>query len=285
MSLARQAYEHARAGRVAEALNGLREAARLAPANALYRSALGGLLEKQGRLEEAVQEFGAAAQLDAQFGQRWETVSLDWGAELARAGRFRTGLPFARQTAARFPESSRVAIMWGLFLTRNQQNLAAVGAYQRAVTLSPDSPEANVGLGIAQTNAGLTAKAVVTFQDGLRRFPRDATHRQAYGVLLVKLFETGKASAASEATAMLESALAIDSSLAEPHYQLGALALERGDAHGAEARFATAASLGLDDTRLHYAWARTLRRLDRAAEADAHLQLFRLRKAAVEAAQ
>lgn len=285
MKLARQAYDDARAGRMAEAITGLREAARLAPGNALYHSALGGLLEKQGSLEEAVAEFGAAARLDAQFRDRWEAVSLDWGAELARAGRFRTGLPFAQQTAAQFPQSSRAAIMLGLFLTRNQQNLAAVDAYRRAVLLSPDSPEANVGLGIAQSNAGLSADAATTFADGLRRFPRDATHRQAYGVLLVKLFETGKVSAAAEATAMLESALKIDASLAEPHYQLGALALARGDVSAAEERFSTAASLGLDDARLHYAWARALRRLNRGADAEEHLNLFRARKAAAEAAR
>ncbi len=278
MKLARQAYEAAREGRVEEAVNGLREAARLAPANALYRSALGGLFEKQGKLEEAVEEFGVAARLDPQFRERWEAVSLEWGAELARARRFRSGLAFAQQTAARFPQSARAAIMQGLFFTRNQQNLAAVDAYRRAVTLAPDSPEANVGLGIAQSSAGMLPEAAATFEDGLRRFPRDATHRQAYGVLLVKRFETGEAEAAARAAAMLDSALLIDGTLAEAHYQLGALALAGGDASAAVAKFASAAALGLDDARIYYAWARALRRLGRGGEADEHLTLFRARK-------
>ena len=285
MRLARQAYEDARAGRVEEAAAGLREATRLAPGNALYRSALGGLLEKRGRLEEAVAEFGEAARLDSKFRTRFESVSLDFGAQLAHAGRFRSGLPFAKATAQRFPESARAAIMLGLFLTRNQQNLAAVEAYRRAVTLAPELPEANVGLGIAQSNAGLTAEAAATFEDGLRRFPRDAMHRQAFGVLLVKLAETGQAGAAAQAARMLESALALDATLAEAHYQLGALSLANGDASAAQARFSRAAALGLDDARLHYAWARALRRLNRGSEADEHLAIFQAQKAASEAAR
>lgn len=317
MALARQAYEAARAGKTEEAVAKLREAARLAPANALYRSALGGLFERQGKLVAADAEFTAALKLDpknpalllksamtgAQLRQfeaarasllalsgiqpenaaareALETVSLDWGAELAGLRRYRAGLALARDTVARFPKSARAFLMLGLFESRNQQNLAAVAAYQRAWELDP-SPEASVGLGIAQSAAGLLAESRRTIESGLRKFPRDAAHHQAYGVLLVKLAESG-AARQSEARTALEAALRLDPALTEPHYQLGNLALAQDDAADAVRHFEAAAKGGLDDSRIHWAMSRALRRLGNGTEAARHLEAFQTRKKAEE---
>lgn len=282
MQHARKAYELARAGQTDSAITELREAARLAPRSGLYRSALGGIYERQGNLALAVAEFVEAVRLDpanSKVKEHLESVSLEWGAVLARERRFRAGLVHAKATAARFPQSSRVHIMLGLFETRNQQNVAAVSAYRSALLLDPQSVDASVGLGMAQSNAGLTMEAAATFEAGIRAFPNDAMHRQAYGVLLVKLAEAGQ-STLDRAIAMLESALALDAALTEAHYQLGGIALSRSDAVAAEQHFAAAVRGGLDDSRIHYAMARALRRLGRASEAARHLELFEQRKQA-----
>ncbi len=255
MALARKAFELARAGSAAEAEAALKEAARLAPANPLYRSALGGLLERAGRLEAAVDAFADAVRLDpanATLKARLEKASLECGAALARERRFRAGLALARQTVTRFPDSAPAHIMLGLFLTRNQENVAAVAAYARAAALDPQSPEASVGLAIAQSAAGLNPEAKATFESGLKKFPADATHRVAYGTLLAKLEDPA-------AAAMFQSALKLDPSLAEAHYQLGRLALERGDRIAAGKHFDAAKSAGLDDDRLRHAIARAAR--------------------------
>ena len=286
ITLARRAYEQARAGQYEEATAGLREAARIEPANPIYRTALGGVFEQQGKLGEAVAAFSEALHLDpanVAIRSRVEALSLDWGAILARQRRYRAGLILARQTVARSPQSSSANLMFGLFLARNQQNLAAVDAYRRALILDPLSAEASVGLGIAQSSAGLTREAQATFEAGIQAFPRDAAHRQAYGVLLVKMAESGDAPAA-RAAGMLASALQIDPALGEAHYQLGNLALAHGDAAPALTHFDTAAKNGLDDARLHYAASRALRRLGRNADADRRLEVFRSRKATEEAA-
>src|SRR5678815_2376955 len=113
MKLARRAYEQAQAGQFTEAIAGLREAARLAPANPLYRSALGGVYERQGQLGDAVAAFVEALRLDPgneKFRGKVEALSLDWGAVLAREKRYRAGLAFAQQTSARFPNSSPVQL-------------------------------------------------------------------------------------------------------------------------------------------------------------------------------
>jgi Flp pilus assembly protein TadD len=287
MTLARRAYEQAKAGQFEEAASGLREAARLAPANSLFRSALGGVLERQGKTAEAVAAFTEAMRLDpanVKVRERLESLSLEWGAALARERRYRAGLMLARESAARFPKSEAAHIMLGLFCARNQQNLAAVDAYRRALTINRASAEASVGLGIAQSSAGLSRDAQATFEAGLQAFPADAMHRQAYGVLLVKMAEAGEAPA-QRAAAMLEAALELNPKLAEAHYQLGNLALARGDAAAAISHFDAAQTNGLDDSRLHYAAARALRRAGRDVEADRRLELFRVRKAAEEKGQ
>lgn len=286
MAHARRAYELVQSGQVELAMAELQEAARLAPGNPLYRSALGGIFERQGKLEEAVIAFGEAVRLDPtnpKLTERLENVSLEWGAVLARQRRFRAGLTHARSTASRFPNSPQAYLMLGLFETRNQQNLNAVAAYRRAAELDPASPEASVGLAVAQSAAGMNREAEITFQAGLKKFPKDAMHRQAYGVLLAKLAES-EAADSGRAVEMLESALKLDPSLAEAHYQLGSLALARGDAAAAADHFSAASKNGLDDSRLHYATARALRRLGKDAEATAHMDLFRQRKQAEQAA-
>lgn len=283
MKLARRAYEQAQSGQFVAAIAALREAARLAPANALYRSALGGIFEQQGQLTEAVAAFTEAVRLDPanqRIRSRLEAVSLDLGAALARERRYRAGLALARQTAAHFPDSSAAQLMLGLFLARNQQNLAAVEAYRRALTINPGSADASVGLAIAQSSAGLAKEAQETLEAGLLRFPADAMHRQALGVLFAKLAEAGDSAAAARARTMLESALALNPQLAEAHYQLGSLALALGYVTEALTRFDAAAQYGLDDSRLHYSAARALRRAGRASEAGVRLELFRARKAA-----
>jgi Flp pilus assembly protein TadD len=79
---------------------------------------------------------------------------------------------------------------------------------------------------------------------------------------------------------MLQSALQLDPTLAEAHYQLGSLALAREDLPTAASEFAAALGNGLDDSRIHYALARTLRRSGKPEEAEKHLRLFRERKSA-----
>ena len=99
--------------------------------------------------------------------------------------------------------------MLGLFLTRNQQNPAAVEAYQKALSLSPESSDISVGLGIAQTMAGMLPQAVQTLEAGIAKWPADAVHYQAYGVLLLRMAEEGAASE-EKGIRMLQKALALD---------------------------------------------------------------------------
>jgi tetratricopeptide (TPR) repeat protein len=85
---------------------------------------------------------------------------------------------------------------------------------------------------------------------------------------------------------LLEKAAKLDPSRAEPHYQLGLLELKKNEAEvtpdslrQALEQLQTAARLGLDDSKIHYALARVYRRLGRDADAAAEMQKYEQTKA------
>lgn len=283
MQHARASYERAKQGDLAGAADEMRGAIRLAPENPLYLSALGGIAARQWEAGQSGQaRENAAIVADAQPGntkarELLEEISLDLGAELAKARRFKAGLTLAQDTARRFPASARAQQMFGLFLTRNQQNPAAVGAYRKALSLSPESIDVSVGLGIAQTMAGLLPEAVKTLEAGIRKWPGDAAHYQAFGVLLLRMADEGSDTEA-QGVRMLVKALELQPALPEAHYQLGNLALKRGDSSKAIEHLVMALRNGGESSKVHFALSRAYRAAGNAPDSEKHAALFREQK-------
>jgi tetratricopeptide (TPR) repeat protein len=280
MQHARASYELAKQGDLSGAATEMRVAIKLAPQNPLYLSALRGIAARQwqaGELAQARENIAMVADaefVDAKAKEMMEEVSLDLGEELAKQRRFRAGLLLAKDTATRFPKSARVQQMFGLFLTRNQQNPAAVEAYQRALSLSPESSEISVGLGIAQTMGGLSQQAIQTFEAGIRKWPSDPMLYQAYGVLLLRMAQEGLSSE-EDGVRLLRKALALNPSLSEPHYQLGNLALMRGQTDAAIEHLATALAHGERSSRVYFALTRAYAAAGQTQESEKHASLFR----------
>lgn len=208
---------------------------------------------------------------------------LETGAALAKAHRYKNGLALARTLVARFPDSAPAHQMLGFFETKCQENIAAVASYRRALDLDPDSPGAAIGLGIAQSAAGMDQDARHTFEAAIARFPQNPIPYQALGTLLLKLSDAGQAQPA-QAERMFAAALALDPTLAESHYQLGNLALARGDCPDALQHLQAAVRSRPQDSRVHFALARVYRRLGQQADAARETELFRRAKEAEAAA-
>lgn len=307
---ARRSYELAKSGDLGGAAEAMETASRLAPHNSLYVSGLGGILARQGKLAESKECFRRAVELDGtnpafrfQLATRqWESgeleaartnliealrlrpeysdaaamlelVSLDFGAVLAREGRFKAGLALAIETAGLYPKSAKAQQMLGLFQTRNQQNVLAVETYKRAKELAPDRSDVNVALAVAQSQAGLLHDAATTFEQGLGKWPEDPVHHQAYGVLLLRLAETDPGLQDS-ALKKLRRAIELNPALGEAHYQLGNLALARGDALPAIEHLQAALRAGEIGGKVHYALYRAYRMSGKPDLAAEHLALF-----------
>ena len=223
----------------------------------------------QGRTNEAIRSFELAIEKQPEREQSY----LELGALLGRVQRFRAGNVIATRAAERFPNSALSQQMAGFFAWKSERNVAAVEFYERALELDPNSADANVGLGIAQTKAGMTGEAARTLETGIRRFAWHAPHYEAFGVLLVQLADAGEAPR-SRAVGMFESALKLNSSLPESHYQLGNMALAEGKLQEAFTHLTAAAQGASSDSRVHYALFRTYRRMGRPRDADRELERY-----------
>lgn len=276
---AHQSYTLAREGRLPEAESEMREAIRIAPQNPLYHSALAGLFSKGGKLNDAKSEFEKALDLNpvqavrVQLLERLKEVDLKFGAQLGQAGRYRDGMRLASSAAVRFPDDAQVFQMLGYFQTKLQLNKDAVRSYSRAVELDPSSPEASVGLATSQFSAGLENDSVRTLEAGIARFPDDATHYQALGVILLQLSEHGR-NTKGRARTMFEKALRLNGALAESNYQLGRIELDSNEMDSAEAHLLAAERTAPLDSRVHFVLARLYRKRGNADESEREMKAF-----------
>ena len=121
--------------------------------------------------------------------------------------------------------------------------------------------------------AGMLADGVRTFEAGIKKWPSDAMHYQAYGVLLLRMAETGGASEA-QAVSMLRKALDLNPSLAEAHYQLGQIDFAHGEIDKSIKHFLAALQNGDSSAKVHFALSRAYRRAGNEQEAAKHAALF-----------
>ena len=277
MSNARRSYELQRAGDLAGAEQQMREALRLDSANALFHSALSGILVATGRSLEAITELQAAVDCHpkapalTQLQERLERMSLAAAAEFATAGKFRDGLALAQGAAMRQPHSSSILQMLGYFQAKLRLHRDAVDSYSRAVALNPQSADAAIGLAVAQADAGLVSGAVQSLETGMRGFPKDPRFPQALGNLLLADADAGQN---ARAIALFGKALGLDPGLLEAHYQLGNLALRNHDYPAALRHLEAAARIAAKDGRVHFALARLYRAQHKDADASREMALF-----------
>jgi Flp pilus assembly protein TadD len=281
---AHQSYALSQQGRLPEAEHEMREAIRLAPRNPLYHSALAGLLAKDKKLGEAQAELEKALELKpapavrTQLSERLKEVDLSFGAQLGRADRDREGMNLAADAARLFPEDARIFQMLGYFQAELQRYKDAVRSYSRALQLDPSSPDISVGLATSQFSAGLESDSIRTLEAGISRFPNDATHYQALGVVLLQLSEAGRDTKA-RARNMFEKALRLNRALEESNYQLGRMELDANEVDSAETHLLTAEHAAPQDSRVHFVLARLYRKQGKTEEAARAMKAFLATKA------
>ncbi len=163
--------------------------------------------------------------------------------------------------------------MLGYFQQKLQLNRLAVQSYSSAIQLDPASAESNVGLATAQFAAGMEADAVRTLQAGIAKFAEDPAHYQALGVVLLRLSESGEATAA-RSREMFENALRLDPSLPEAHYELGMFSLAENNVAAAKNHLLAAEMSAPNDSRIHFALARLYRRERLTIDAEREMEAF-----------
>jgi len=186
------------------------------------------------------------------------------------------------QGAAQFPQSSRMILGLGVADYSRGLYPQAIDALCKAVDLSPDQPQAYFFL--AQAYAASPAQT----QEVLRRVARYASsHRanapaQYYEALCLWRSRTAPEPGQvdpRQVEDLLRSAIALDPSLGEAHFQLGVVLADQNQDQRAAGEFERAVALDPDWAEAHYRLGQLYRRAGEAAKAQAEFdESERLRK-------
>lgn len=225
---------------------------------------------KQAKFDETIRAFDQAIDLDPSR----ESNYLDLGKALSEHHLYSIAAAVAKKAVEKIPNSYRAHMMKGMIETKQARYNEAVASYSHATELNPTSAEANFNLARVQAMAGMTKEAEATFERGIKRFPKDAPTYQEYALMLLKLAEAGDGAAESRAIALLKTAISLDPTLAEPHYQLGNLWLRENRTAEALQELEAAAKLDPNDAKAHYALSRAFRHLGRNDQAARELEVY-----------
>jgi protein O-GlcNAc transferase len=204
---------------------------------------------------------------------------LDVGTILAEHRQFPAALVMAQRAVEVAPQSSQAYAFKGFVESKMSKHSEAQTSYARAVELDPAAPNTLMGLALAQWDSGKSREAEATFKKGLALFPRNANFYQEYGIMLLDIGATRDPARKSRAVALLQTAIRLDGSLAEPHYRLGNLALAEGNPSEALDELKEAAQRDPRSSRIHYALSRAYSHLGRSEDATSELRTYQTLKA------
>ncbi len=242
---------------------------------------LGWCYEKQGKHGLAIPALRQAIAL----GPDQESNYLDLGGVLRGAKALPAALAVAEQGVERFPKSARMWSLKGSVELSMNHYPDAISSYSRADELDPNDAAALLGLGKAREGRGSSVEAANAFEEGARKFPRDARFALEYALLMLRRVDAGDKTAKPRAVEALHKAVAIDPSSAEAHYQLGNLALEDGRPNEAFNELQRAAQLETNASKIHFALARACRRLGQKAAAAREMIEFQKLKEQEQSAE
>jgi len=229
-------------------------------------------LEAQGQTQDAIHTIQNAIQLDPLD----EASYIDLANLLLAEKQIPAAIDLAHRMTKTFPDSSRVLVSVGSIQLGAQDFSNAVNSFSRAARLNPSNADAVIGLARAQRDAGMSQEAKATLDIAMLRFTQKAPFELELGQMLMKEAETGNGDKHAEVKAeeLFNSAIAHDGKLADAHYELGELALDRGDLAAALVHLKMATKLTPSSANTHFALSRVYRRLGQGQQAAKETALF-----------
>ncbi len=210
---------------------------------------LGQVEEKKGDYVVAANEFEAAAHMDPS-----ESNLFDWGSELLLHRTLDPAIEIFQHAAERYPDSSRLAIALGMALYSRGNYDDAVKSLLKAADLNPTDPRCYPFLSRAYDSSPSQADEVI---QRFRRFselqPRNARALYYYAMSLWK----GKRAQdpgldLQQIESLLKQSIALDSTLADAHLQLGNLYSDQTKFADSIPEYRRALELNSDLADAHY---------------------------------
>jgi Flp pilus assembly protein TadD len=141
---------------------------------------LGLVLKKQGHIEEAIEHYHQALQIDP---NAWDALN-DLGAALAAEGRFDEAIECYHQSIQIEPNHFAVQNNLGHALAAEGRFDEAIGYYRRALQISPNFPDALNNLGNALTAKGQSDEAIENYRKAIQINPNFPEALNNLGVVL-----------------------------------------------------------------------------------------------------
>jgi tetratricopeptide (TPR) repeat protein len=237
--------EFINAGRFEEAIDELREAARLATINQpKIHTELATALAKSGRHAEAAEEFREVMRLDANYYER-ERVHQSLAISLINAGQLEEGIAEFERIVLEYPEWADAQNNLGLALLKIGDARQAVPHFQQTVRLRPDSAQAHYNLGLALAKNHLSREAIKSFEQALRLQPH---YPQVHAELGQALLDAHQPNAALDE---LQRALAVDPKNGALHAHIGRALAGAGRWREAAVEYQQALELGDKSPGIH----------------------------------
>jgi tetratricopeptide (TPR) repeat protein/tRNA A-37 threonylcarbamoyl transferase component Bud32 len=191
----------------------------LRPESAIAHNSLGGILMRQGNLDEAVVRLRRAVELDESYAM----AQCNLGNALTQQGKSDEGLPHCEKAVAIDPNYAHGYSTLGFVLRKLGKVDQAIAAYRKAIDLNPNDAGAQADLGVLLCDHKHDYQgAIVAFTKAIHLEPEKATLYHDLGeALLGQGDRDGAINAYRKALAMkLDDK---DFKRAKTHMQLGAL--------------------------------------------------------------
>jgi serine/threonine-protein kinase len=205
-------------GRLEEAIAAYREGIRLEPEFDPAYTDLGLALEKKGQLDEATAALQEACRLKPDRAD----YRVQLGKVLVKRERIDEAIAALQEAVRLDPKWAEAHLQLGLALARQQRSDEAEKAFKEAVRVNPDKAAAHVRLGQVFHEQGRPDDAVVAFREALRLQPNNAW---AHGFLGIVLENSGHL---DEGIASYRESLRHDADSPEMHLILGVALRKKG---------------------------------------------------------
>ncbi len=215
-------------GRTDEAIDQYMQGLQIKPDNEEIHNNLGLALAEQGRTDEAISHYLEALHLRPDFGQAHNNL----GVVLMEKGRTEEAVSHYKEALRINPDTFKAHYNLGdALIVQKGVTPEALHHYNEALRLEPESVEAHNSLGIALIRMGKVAEGIDILQEALRIEADSVDTHANLGAALLKLGKT------DQAVVYLRKALQIKPDIPEVHTNLGIILADKGKYAEAVAHF------------------------------------------------
>lgn len=230
---------------------------------------LGALYEATNELPKALDAYAAAVRVDPEDPNTY----LDYTRLLMDLDRYGEAARIVQQGMKDTPDSYALYLRMGSIEMTQGQYAVARASFEKAIAQHPEIALGYIALAEGYMRDGKDQQAANVLSAARKKLPPDAMLEYLYGLTLSHL------NRAQDAVAVLKHSIALNSKVAESHYELGKLYLQMGNEQAARIEFEQVLAIAPEHANAHFQLSRIYAHLgemkkskEMAAETQALLQ-------------